>query len=371
MEYQEINQKSQITLETIQKLMDLMALKEKQFEINLLIYKNLLKYIISDFFANLNYLIYSNKINNIQSYNNNYLKGEIIIKISLFYFKDLINKELFHNFELLYQTLIYLFDKNILTLNYFSFINKILIKISLEKIISKGNLLKDSLKEIELIIKSFINYKKLISLELINDFIKILKEELFINPIIKNELYKKEFFLHLLKINLHQNSLVQIIDFLIEIYNFRFTSNCMNLMFEDSITNLSNFNNYLEFLINLFIYEKNVQINKKIYIKEGIILSSECPIIVNNFQFNLFKYSIIFSFRIFKFFNNKEVNILKFFSLNKGNHYIKVYINLEHKLIFSYIEEEKEIKYETQEIKENQDYLLYFYQKSIFLIIQL
>ncbi len=131
MEYQEINQKSQITLETIQKLMDLMALKEKQFEINLLIYKNLLKYIISDFFANLNYLIYSNKINNIQSYNNNYLKGEIIIKISLFYFKDLINKELFHNFELLYQTLIYLFDKNILTLNYFSFMNKILIKISL------------------------------------------------------------------------------------------------------------------------------------------------------------------------------------------------------------------------------------------------
>ena len=171
MEYQEINQKSQITLETIQKLMDLMALKEKQFEINLLIYKNLLKYSISDFFLNLNYIINSNKKNNIQYHIYNYLKGETIIKISLFFFKELINKELYHNFEILYQTLIHLFNKNILTLNYFSVINKILIKISLEKIISKGNLLKDSLKEIELIIKSFINSALICFLYLINAFI--------------------------------------------------------------------------------------------------------------------------------------------------------------------------------------------------------
>ena len=360
MEYQ----KSQISLENIQKHIDLILIKGKQFEMNLLKYKNILKYIISDFFVKLNYIIYSNKINNIQSYNNNYLQGEFIVKISILFFKELINKELFHNFELLYQTLIHLFDKNLLTLNYFSFINKILIKISSEKIIPKENLLKDSLKEIELIINSFIKYKNKISFELINDFINILKEELFSNPIIKFELYKKELFLNLLKINLHQKSLGKIIDFLIEIYNFSFTSNCMNLIFEDSIINFSNFNNYLEFLIQLFIYEKNIQINKKIYIKEGIIISSESSIIVNNFQFNLFKYSIIFSFRIFKFIKNEEVNILKIFSLNKGNHFIKIFINLEHKLIFSYFEEEKEIKYETQEIKENQDYLLYFYQKE-------
>ena len=364
MEFKIKNQKKEISLEDIQKIINLITLKEKQFEINLLIYKNLLKYSISDFFLNLNYIINSNKKNNIQYHIYNYLKGETIIKISLFFFKELINKELYHNFEILYQTLIHLFNKNILTLNYFSVINKILIKISLEKIISKENKLKDYLKEIELIINAFIKYKKQINAELINDFIKILKEELFINPIIKFELYKKEFFINLLKINLHQISLNQIINFLIEIYNFRFTPNCISLILEDSITNLSNFHNYLEFLLQLFKYEKNVKINKKIYIKEGIIISQDNAIIVNNFQFNLFNYSIIFSFRIFEFLQNKEINILKIYSNIKGGYYIKIFINLEHKLIFSYIEEKKEIIYETQEIKENEDYLLYFYQKE-------
>ena len=230
MEFKIKNQKKEISLEDIQKIINLITLKEKQFEINLLIYKNLLKYSISDFFLNLNYIINSNKKNNIQYHIYNYLKGETIIKISLFFFKELINKELYHNFEILYQTLIHLFNKNILTLNYFSVINKILIKISLEKIISKENKLKDYLKEIELIINAFIKYKKQINAELINDFIKILKEELFINPIIKFELYKKEFFINLLKINLHQISLNQIINFLIEIYNFRFTPNCISLI---------------------------------------------------------------------------------------------------------------------------------------------
>ena len=86
MEFKIKNQKKEISLEDIQKIINLITLKEKQFEINLLIYKNLLKYSISDFFLNLNYIINSNKKNNIQYHIYNYLKGETIIKISLFFF---------------------------------------------------------------------------------------------------------------------------------------------------------------------------------------------------------------------------------------------------------------------------------------------
>ena len=362
-----INKPEKISLNTIQSLIDSINIQKPNFQLNIQLYEKYLDNQINyfqKFFVNLNYLFSFKEFDILKYHSNKDNLGKIITTISLFLFKELINEERNYCFNILYQVLIYFFENDILILNDFSLINRILVKISLKNALSKEDFLNDSFKEIELIINSFIKHNKPIKPDLIEDIIIILKDELFINLKIKTQLHKNFIFLNLLKLNIEKESLKSIINFLIEIYNFKFSTQNFTLIYEECIINLSNFGSYLEMLFNLFKYEKMISQNQKIFIKEGIIISEKCPILSNNFQLNLYNYSLIFSFRIFNFIENEETVILKIFSSQSIKNYLKITINSQHILMFHYIEGNKEIIKETQEIKENQDYLIYLYQKE-------
>ena len=239
-----MNKPEKISLNTIQSLIDSINVKKPNFQLNIQLYENYLDNQINyfqNFFVNLNYLFSFKEFDILKYHSNKDNLGKIITTISLFLFKELINEERNYCFNILYQVLIYFFENDILILNDFSLINRILVKISLKNALSKEDFLNDSFKEIELIINSFIKHNKPIKPDLIEDIIIILKDELFINLKIKTQLHKNFIFLNLLKLNIEKESLKSIINFLIEIYNFKFSTQNFTLIYEECIINLSNF----------------------------------------------------------------------------------------------------------------------------------
>ena len=318
----------------------------------------------SSFFNNLFYLLFIHKKHNLQS---NYEKdniGKIVIKYSLCLFKDFINNNQKYYFKLLFQGLIFLCNSSCLDLKYFSIIISIIIKIFYSQIISEYNPSECSFENFDLLINCFTSYKNKINGKLIMEFIKHLKEELFSDSIFKIMLSKKQLFLKLLKIKIEipsEEGLNNIINFLIELYKYRFTSESFDFIYSKNIKNISNLNNYIEFLTKVFNAEKN-ESNEEYYIKHGILISENNPIIYNNFDFDISTNCIFFSFRILE-----KIEKTCIFHINSPNKNIKksifkIYVNENLFLKLNYVDGERVKNKKISKIELNKDYLIYFYQ---------
>ena len=317
-----------------------------------------------DFFNNLFYILFFNNNYNLKPNNDKDNIGKIIIKYSLCLFKDFINNNQKYYFKLLFQGLIFLYNTNCLDVKYFSIIISVIIKIFYTQIKSHYNLTEYSFENFDLLINCFTSFKKKINGELIKEFIKNLKDDLFSDSIIKIQLSKKQLFLNLLKIKIENPSeegLNSIIDFLIELYKFRFTSESFDFIYSNNIKNISNLNNYFEFLIKLFNIEKE-ESKKEYYIKHGILIQENCPIIYYNFDFNISINCIYFSFRILEKIDKTCIFYINSPNKNIKKSFFRIYINKKLFLKLNYVDGDRINKKKISQIEVNKDYLIYFYQ---------
>ena len=111
-----------------------------------------------------------------------------------------------------------------------------------------------------------------------------------------------------------KEGLNSIIDFLIEIYKQRFTTESFYYIMLKNIKDISHFHKYIDLLIKLFNEEKK-NINEESYIKHGILIYN--TIEYKNFNFNISDNSICFSFKILEFLDKKETIIFKVSSSKK------------------------------------------------------
>ena len=316
------------------------------------------------FFNNLFYILFFNRNYNLKPNKDKDNIGKIVIKYSLCLFKDFINNNQKYFFKLLFQGLIFLYNSNCLDIKYLSIIISVLIKIFYTQIHSHYNPTECSFEKFDLLINCFSSYKNKINGELIKEFIKNLKNELFSDSIFKIQLSKKQLFLKLLKIKIQNPSeegLNYIIDFLIDLYKYRFTSESFDFIYSKTIKNISNLNNYIDFLIKLFNAEKK-ESKEEYYIKHGILIQQNCPIEYNKFDFDLSINSIYFSFRILE--KTEKTCILYINSQNKKTKktIFRMYINENLFLKINYLDGDRVNNKKISEIELNKDYLIYFYQ---------
>ncbi len=355
---------NKISLEYIQNYLNSKKINNGEFKLfkDELLFIRIKNIIYPSLFNNLNYILYYNGNNNSKSkYNIDYI-GKIIVQNSLYLFRDIINNEHKYFFILLFQGLIFLYDSNILDINYFTIIIEFIIKIFYLKIKSLDNIKENSFENFKLLIKCFISYGKFIKDELMIQFIQILKNELISNWYINIQLSKIKCLFDLLKIKNEpqkKEGLNSLIDFLIEIYKYRFTTESFDYIFSKNIRDISHFHKYIDLLIKLFNEEKK-NINEESYIKHGILISS--PIEYKNFNFNISDNSICFSFKILEFFDKKETIIFKVSSSKKKKINFALYINPKNFLILYYEDGNRINKKEIIKIEKNKEYLIYFYQ---------
>ena len=115
--------------------------------------------------------------------------------------------------------------------------------------------------------------------------------------------------------------------FLSKIYKFSLSSDYMEkIIFKSSILNIQYYNNYMNFLKDLFWEETKIIPISDFMINEGIFLPKNNYLFFSNITSKNNEISIIFSFRIFKIENN-NIDIMELFDNNKKKMILKLFIN--------------------------------------------
>ena len=150
----------------------------------------------------------------------------------------------------------------------------------------------------------------------------------------------------------------KLFSFLIKIYKFSMRNNYMeNIIIKNSMLELNNYLNSLNFLKQLFYEEIETLPLNNFKIKDGIFIPKNKFIFFDNIKSKskLSEISIIFSFKLFQMEQNKIVDILEIYD-NKKKSVLKLYINEKG---FLTLDQNKKTIFETSiKIQENFCYFL-------------
>jgi hypothetical protein len=146
--------------------------------------------------------------------------------------------------------------------------------------------------------------------------------------------------------------------FLSKIYKFSLTREYIEkILFKRSILNIQYYNNYMNFLKDLFWEETKIIPISDFMINEGIFLPKNNYLFFPNINSKTNEISIIFSFRIFGIENDKDIEVMELFDNNNNKTItLKLFINENGFLTIDNGEKEK-LKTEIK-INENSFYLI-------------
>ena len=313
-------------------------------------------------------------------------KSDIIFKItklSLYIIKNNINNEKNILNEKFFKILIIMIYSQLLPINNFISIINIFLNSSMniiikeQQIIDNDSLFKNSslyfindlFNALTTIPKNKINDK--IHMNLIDELINTLDNVLLSSPF-NLDLNKLSVWFKLLGnkiINLDYKNIIynSLIKFLVRIYKFNYQKLFYyKYFYEQSAISFDYYINSLDFLYSLFKQEEDEKIRRKnkFQIKNGFYIYNDIYLSLNNIQFKLNDFSLIFSFRLTKIENDNE-DIILFNLENYEQHKIVlrlIYNNKNHHLkVIDYKQTEFKID---SEININTDYLICFSSES-------
>ena len=309
-----------------------------------------------------------------------YQEKEIISKItflSIYLMRNNINnnKRIFN--QKLFRFLILMVYRSIIPVESFILIINLFLTVGInllkkeEKVIDNNILfsmsplgfINDLFKALNSIPTKIINDKK--HLQLIGQLITILDKKIFDYPY-NLQVNKLNVWMNLLgnkilltdKKDSNSFSYDKIITFLVKIYKYNFQSIFLfKNIFEKGSISFDYYANSMDFLSALFTEEQNRRLSNDFKIKSGFYIYNNTPLILNNIQFKINSFSLIFSFKLSKIQNEKEDIILFNMVNNENSIILKIIISRPRNILK--IIASKNVEWNTNFVIDlNKDYLI-------------